>query len=260
MPTLLELQHAMRRSLVQHDDEAAAAMLAEHITSDRLNIYRNTFFLGLTKTLRLCYPVVRRLVGDDFFDGVAQLFITQHPPKAAYLDQYGSEFPDFLCSFLPAASLVYLADVARLEWAINCALHAPDIEPLDLSELAAIEPDDQSRLALVAHPSVRLLRADYPVGDIWRAVLAGDDEALTNINLEAGPVHLLTERRTTGVEVVQLEGPAWRFMAELCAGHPMQAALEIAGDFDCPTALAEHLAFGRFVAFEITRDAVTTSH
>ncbi|MEW6640639.1 HvfC/BufC N-terminal domain-containing protein [Bradyrhizobium elkanii] len=259
MPTLLELQNAMRRSLVQHDDGAVAAMLAGHIANDRLDIYRNTFFLGLTKALRLCYPVVRRLVGDDFFNGAAQLFIARHPPGAAYLDQYGGEFPEFLRSFPPAASLVYLADVARLEWAINCAIHAPDVEPLNLSNLAAIEPGEQDRVAFVAHPSVRLLRADYPVDDIWRGVLADDDGALANIDIETGSVHLLTERRRTDVEVVRLDEPAWRFMTELCAGHPMQVALDIAGDFDCSTALAEHLALGRFVAFGITHDAVTTS-
>ena len=32
----------------------------------------------------------------------------------------------------PAAALAYLADVARLEWAVSRAIHAADREPLDL--------------------------------------------------------------------------------------------------------------------------------
>jgi len=41
MPTLLELQTAMQASLVHRDNEAVSAMLAGHITADRLDIYRN---------------------------------------------------------------------------------------------------------------------------------------------------------------------------------------------------------------------------
>jgi Putative DNA-binding domain len=261
MPTLLELQHAMRRSLVLHDDEAVSLLLADDVARDRLDIYRNTIASGLTKTLRLSFPAVERLVGADFFDGAARRFIVENPPRAAYLDRYGGEFPDFLRDFPPAASLAYLADVARLEWAVNCAIHAPDVETLELAELAAVAPDDQGRVSFVAHPAVRLLRADYPADDIWRAVLAGDDGALTSLDVDAGPVHLLVERRATGVEVVRLDKPAWRFVAELCAGRSLQSALERAGELDSSTALAEHLAVGRFAGFRLTTpEAMSASH
>src|SRR5262249_4376064 len=124
LPTLLELKPAMRASLVDRDDGAAAAMLAENVPTDRLNIYRNTFVTGVTKALRLSYPAVDKLVGADFFEGAAGLFIARHPPRSAYLDEYGADFPEFLRDFQPAASLVDLADVARLGWAVNRAIHA----------------------------------------------------------------------------------------------------------------------------------------
>ena len=57
-------------------------MLADGSSPDRLDIYRNTVLVGLTKALQLNYPAVRRLVGTDFFDGAAQLFIAEHPPRA----------------------------------------------------------------------------------------------------------------------------------------------------------------------------------
>ena len=252
MPTLRELQNAMCRSLVQQDDEAVSPLLADGVAPDRLDIYRNTILSGLTKALRLSFPAVQRLVGADFFDGAARLFILEHPSRAAYLDLYGEEFPEFLRKFPPAASLTYLADVARLEWAVNCAIHACDVVPLELAELAAIKAEDQSRVGFVAHPSVHLLRTHYPVDHIWQAVLAGDEGTLTSLSVDSGPICLLVERRTTGVEVVRLDEPAWHFLTALCAGRPLQAALDMATDFDAPTALAEHLAVGRFVAFELT--------
>ncbi len=86
MPTLLELQYAMRSSLVQDDDEAASALLAAGVALDRLNIYRNTIVTGLTKSLRLSFPAVERLVGAEFFDGAVRHFIAAYPPRAAYLE------------------------------------------------------------------------------------------------------------------------------------------------------------------------------
>ena len=37
--------------------------------------------LALTNTLRLNYPAVQRLVGEDFFAAAADIFITQEPPR-----------------------------------------------------------------------------------------------------------------------------------------------------------------------------------
>jgi hypothetical protein len=181
VPTLLELQRAMRASLVDRDDGPASALLAENVPADRLNIYRNTFVTGVTKALRLSYPAIHQLVGNDFFEGAARLFIAQHPPCAAYLDDYGADFPQFLRGFQPAATLEYLPDVARLEWAVNRAIHAADVEPLDVKRLKALPPEDQVRVCFAPHPSITLLCADYPVDVIWRGVLHGDDAALRGV-------------------------------------------------------------------------------
>jgi len=251
VPTLLELQRAMRASLIDRDDGAAAAMLAENVGADRLSIYRNTFVIGVTKALRLSYPAVHRLVGAEFFEGTAGRFITQQPPRTAYLDQYGADFPEFLRNFQPAASLVYLADVARLEWAVNRAIHAADVAPLALARLAALAPEDQARVRFVPHPSIALVHAGYPADVIWRGVLGGDDAALAAVDLDAGPVRLLVERRDAGAEVSRLDDAAWRFAAALCDGRPLAAVFAGAADPRADALLAEHLAAGRFVDFRL---------
>jgi hypothetical protein len=261
MPTLREVQKAMHGSLVAGDDGAMTAFLADPAVVDRINIYRNTFLMGLTKALQLCFPAVQRLVGGEFFDGVAQHFVTQHPPREAYLNHYGADFPAFLGQFQPAASLPYLPDVARLEWAVNGALHCVDTDPLDLQRLALVPPDEQGRLRLVGHPSVHLLRLDYPADAIWRAVLAEDDRQLGAIDIEGGPVHLLVERGEGGVQVVRLETPAWQFAERLLAGDPIELALDTSVSFDASAALADHFASGRFISFELApRDVVSHAH
>jgi hypothetical protein len=260
MPTLHEWQTAMRRSLVDNDQASAAAMLAARIPPERLDIYRNTFVMTVTKALHLCYPAIEKLVGEAFFEGAAQLFMIEHPPRVAWLDQYGEGFPGFLRTFGPAASVCYLHDVARLEWAVHCSLHAQEAEPLDPATLATVAPELQGRIRLIAAPSLALLRLSYPADTIWRAVLLGDDEALARIAFDCGLVHLLIERRASGVEVTRLDRRSWQFLARLSAGDPLELVLaNVQGDsaFDSASAVAEHLAAGRFSGFELGPHSTT---
>lgn len=250
---LLELQHAMRRSLVAGDDSAASTYVVagEFSAAERLAVYRNTFASVLTNALRLSYPAIHRLVGADFFEGAARVFMKERPPHSACLDDYGADFAEFLSRFPPAATLEYLPDVARLEWAVNRALHAPDVKPLDLAQLAEIGLKDNALVHFVPHPSVSLVHADYPVDVIWRGVLERDDAALAGIDLSAGPIRLMVERVPAGVEARRMNESEWRFATALCAGRPLGAAIDEAPDLDIHVLLAEHLAAGRFVEFAI---------
>jgi Putative DNA-binding domain len=249
MPTLLETQLAMRESVVRGDKAAIAAMLG--VASERLDIHRNTILVTLTKALQLGFPAVRKLVGEAFFEATAQLFIAQNPPRTAWLDRYGEAYPDFLQSLPQAASVPYLADVARLERAVSRALHAADIVRLDPARLGAVAPKHRGRIRLIAEPSIGLLHLDYPADAIWRAVLGGDDAALGAINPGSGEALLLIERRRDGVDVARLPDKEWRFLTSLCAGQPIDAAIEPDSDFDVAGALAGHLAKGRFTGFEL---------
>ena len=253
MPTLFEVQRALRRSLVERDgDEAAAYILSDGLAPGaRLHIYRNTSIGALTIALRLSYPAVHRLVGAEFFDGAAKIFIKTEPPRSAHLDEYGAAFPDFLAGFSPAASLAYLSGVARLEWALSRALHAPDAAALDMSRLFVAGAADHGRIVFVPHPSIGFIQADYPVDAIWRAVLAQDDAAMAAIDLGSGPVWLLVQRLETGVDVMRISKREWRFATQLCSGRPLQAALDMAPGLGAATVLAGHFAAGRFIGYRL---------
>ncbi|MDE2165270.1 MAG: putative DNA-binding domain-containing protein [Alphaproteobacteria bacterium] len=254
MPTLHELQNDVARGLIGRDTAAAAL----HVVGDglapaaRLAVYRNTIVAGLTTALRLSYPAVHRLVGAAFFESAAQLFLEARPPRAACLDDYDPGFADFLAGFAPAAAIPYLAGVARFDWAVSRALHAPDAAALDPAALGAVDAADEKRLRLVPHPSVGLVRADHPVDAIWRAVLAQDDAAMAAIDLAAGPVFLRVRRDAGGgADIARLEPASWRFTASLCAGATLHDAIQAAGEVDAATLLATHLIDGVFTAFTV---------
>jgi len=258
-PTLLELQHAVYRSVVEHDDaEAAACIVADGIDpAARLGIYRHTFASVLTNALRLSFPAVHRLVAAECFEGAARLFIEEELPRYANLDDYGAGFPEFLARFPPVAALAYLPDVARLEWTVSRALHAPDAPPLDVGRLEALKEVEQARVQFAPHPAAALMRTDHPADSIWRAVLAQDDAALAAIDPASGRVWLLVHRTESGVEVTRLSEAAWRFTEALFSGHPLHSALEDAPGAEAHVLLAEHLAAGRFAGFGVSDTAIS---
>jgi len=252
-PALLELQRALRASFLSYGDgEISVHVVDAGIgAGERLDIYRNTFASVLTNALRLSYPAVHRLVGADFFQGAARIFIARHLPTGACLDDYGGAFPAFLSGFEPASSLTYLPDVARLEWAVNRALHAADTDALDARRLAALGDAERARVRLLPHPSLGLIHARCPVDAVWRAVLDEDDAALSTINLGDGPVWLLVQRLATGIDLRRMSESAWRFTAALCAAASLVDALGEAPDLDAAELLSEHLAAGRFAGFHL---------
>ena len=253
VPTLLEIQTAMRHSLLDNDDVTVAATLGDALVlPDRVSIYRNTSRTALINALRLNFPAVQRLVGEDFFAAAADKFIVREPPQTAWLDLYGESFPEFLQSFEPAATLIYLPDVARLERAVCHAFHAVDAEPLDYSQLLDIEPSIQGRVCFTAHPSVSLVFSPYPVDAIWHAVLAQDDATLAAINLLAGAVRLLVERRAGEIEVTRMGERQWKFADALFTGHSLSTALALADDPNAVGWLAAHLTAGHLSDFAVS--------
>lgn len=261
MPTLRDIQHRFRASMLGIGSGAVEPFIVADgmAAADRVAIYRNTYVAVLTRALRLSYPAVGHLVGDAFFDQAARAFIAEQPARSAWLDEYGEGFAEFLADFRSADAVPYLAEVAALEWAVACALHAEDRRPLDLSRLAALSSDEQPRAMFAAHPAASLLRTLFPVDAIWRAVLARDEAAMAAVDLAAGPRCLLVRPSLRGVDVDSLSEPDWQFTRELFAGRSLQEALDAAPDVDASVLLGRHFTDGLFTEFRLAGGEVEPS-
>lgn len=241
MPTLPELQYGFRRHLLEEPDEAlASAVLGDGMTPDaRLRIYRNHVAYSLRAALATTFPVVVRLVGEEFFGGMTRPFIARHPPRSPCLHEYGDQFPDFVADFAPAASLPYLPDVGRLEWAMNAAYHADAERPLDAAILLGLDPASLAQIRLRLQPAVGIVDSAYPVDTIWRANQADGDGS--GVDLATGPRSLLVWRQDNDAVFRQLDPGGSVFVGGLLSGESMamaaEGALAAASDFDLAGAL-----------------------
>lgn len=188
----------------------------------RFSVYRNNVAHSLTEALAKRFPVIKRLVGDDFFTAMGRIYAEAHRPKSPVLLAWGDSFPVFLAGFPPLASYPYMADVARIEYARGVAFHAADAAPARPERLAGVDP---SKLHLRLHPSVQVLRLDHPAVSIWqhnqpgatpeRLTLAGAETALvlrdTAFNV---PVHAISEGDAVMVDHIRM-GASLSAAAEL---------------------------------------------
>jgi len=133
----------------------------------RFDVYRNNVHAGLIDALQAAFPVTCRLTGEDFFRALARDFLRQHLPGGAALHDYGTQLPDFIRDFLPAAELPWLGDVAALEHAWWQAYGAADAPALTMDALAQIDIERLLALRATLHPALRLLDSMHPVHTIW---------------------------------------------------------------------------------------------
>lgn len=251
MSMLLELQRDMRAALLAGIDAAPSAVIGGTLSaSSRMRIYRNNMLGNLTGALRLTFPAIERLVGADFFAGAAARFISATPPASADLYEYGAAFPAFLAAFEPAKGLPYLPDVARLEWAISLALHAPRAPALTPDALRVVPEQDQPSLIFVAHPSLSLLALGHPAKAIWEAVLTEDPAAravrLAAIDIAAAGDILAILHGTDGLVLLQLSAAAYDLARALIEGRCLADALDLARPEDAAALLGGLIGHGVF--------------
>lgn len=253
MQSLAELQRSFATALLDPALPAPLGLVGPDgkPSSRRFAVYRNNVIVGLTQTLKDAYPVVHRIVGSEFFLALARAYVVGDLPRSPRLFDYGAGLPEFIGRFEPASVLPYLADVARIERAWIEAYHAAESTPIGLSVFADIAPDRLPAIALVLHPSVRIVCSQFPALTIWQ--LNVDGGVPGPVDLAAVRENALVVRPEASVEVRSIPNGSPEFIRALASGRPLLAAFEeaIAADptFDLSANLSDLIQAGGVVAF-----------
>jgi hypothetical protein len=254
---ICDLQACFSTQLKQRGAAAPAGL----IRPKRFRVYRNTFFATLIDALRARYPVTERLVGEEFFNAAAALFIEAQPPSSPVLIDYGEGFSAFLGSFEPACTVPYLADVARLEWFRHRAYHAADANALQPSDLASAPPDRVSALTFEFHPSVSLIFSPYPIVSICES--NAHDAETRKIGPDLPEEAALIVRSGYDTLVVRLGEAEYAFAASLAKGATLAEAAARGAEhpgFDLAAALANLIAAGAFCNFTFSSSEIGDAH
>jgi uncharacterized protein (UPF0276 family) len=226
--------------------DAAISDIAHPAAADRLAIYRGNLTANWDKALSSAYPVIRQLVGADFFTALARAYGKAYPSQDPDLNRLGEHFAVFLQGFEHAADHPYLPDMARLEWALHRAWYAPDAPVLDGAVLAGLTPEQLESSRLVPHPSSFLLHSPWAIGPLW---LAHQQATAFPQELQTES-HLLVTRPRWQAEMTTLSHASFAALEALSEGksfgEALDAAFALEENFDLGTHLKQWLAAGAF--------------
>lgn len=211
----------------------------------RYDVYRNNVVVSLSEALAAAYPVVKKLVGEEFFTAMAGAHVRQFPPKTPLMIHYGQDFPRFLAGFPPVSHLPYLPDVARLERARRMAYHGADAAPCPPEKLAELEGNKLFSTQFIMHPTLHIIRSKYPVFSIWRYNSTDDQSPLP----EGGEMVLIS--RANDKLNMQLINRSTAIFIEALPEHTLGVAIDKATtqepEFNLTTNLTDLLSAGLLV-------------
>ncbi|WP_424942778.1 putative DNA-binding domain-containing protein [Aliiroseovarius crassostreae] len=230
-------QTDFRRAMLDPNTPAPEGLVNPDGTqaNKRFNVYRNNVAHSLATALAEGFPVLVKLLGEEFFRQMALVYLRIHPPASQLMMHYGAAMPQFLVGFPGTVHLKYLPDVAKLELALRRAYHAGDGDAIDPADLTVLDQADLMDARLTLAPAVEVLRSDFPALSIWDYNMQGGPSPVM------APEDILISRKGFDPIAQRLPQGGATFVNTLLKGSSFGTALGLAtsemADFDLTTTL-----------------------
>ena len=220
---------------------------------------------GAALRLADVYLVVAVLAGDrEALAALARRLWHEAPPLHGDLALWGDGLPALIAAEVPLADWPWLADLARLDWALHRAAQAADgwLAQADLPPgLSALAEPEAVHHQLLLQPGLAVLRSSWPVVALWQAHPCADtvDAALDAPASRVQAVEAALAwgtgecaavgRRGWHADVQRLSAAEAGFMLAVLDGQTLGDALEAAGEgFDFASWLQRALQSGWIIA------------
>jgi hypothetical protein len=246
MPSLSDTQALFRDAVTGGPPDAVLAGLrCPADPQGRLDIYRRHHRESFRRHLRGRYPTLEWLLGTDQLVALADDTLRRAPPRSPSMAEYGQELVDTVLARGEALP-PYIADVARLDWALGCISVATDSSPIGIDALASVVADQLEHVTLTLQPGLAHVTTAWPVDGLVQLRLA--DAAPEQLAFAAHHTHLELRGARGRFTLRRLAAAELAFRARLAAGeslgHAAELALALEASFDVAAALAALFAEG----------------
>lgn len=221
-------------ALVDSNTSNASGLRGKSLASRGLQAYRSHGLALGERALRAAYPVVAQLMGEENFAALAPHFWRARPPTCGDMGQWGDGLAKFLTTAPQLADEPFLADVARIEWALHRASFAAD-SSADFTSFELLSAAPPATPSLKFSPGAWLLDSAFPVVTLIHAHrLPAEDrnQALAHAAALLGSgtgEKALVWREGFKPQLRHISATEHALLVALQAGHSLEAALTQAG-------------------------------
>lgn len=230
MIALEELQRQFQ-SFVLGGDFAILRSVVESPHGDsgpRLAIYHDAYRIRLCEALGDTFGTLREHLGPTDFDALCARYVACEPSTVRNVRWYGAGLADFLESARPYDERPWLAELARLDWALVGAFDAADLPPVTLEAMTRLSAEAWPVLAFEFHPSVARLTLSTNAPSMRRATDNG--EVLPEARRLDAAVEWLVWRQDARTNYRSLQSPEAAALDGALAGTPFAALCAQAGE------------------------------
>ena len=260
--SLLALQQQALLAALFGAPQDASKLIAAYAHGDwarGLKAYQGNGHALARCSLQGAFPVLAQLLGEESFEALACALWHAQPPRRGDMALWGEALPAFVAASAQLADEPYLADVARVEWALHRAASAADVGP-ELATLALLTTHPPAQLFLRLAPGTAVVASAYPVASIVTAHLEANptlEEAGRRLRAGQSEAALVWRQGFKPRLRAALPGEAV-FVAALLSGASLAAALDQAGPLDFPPWLGQAVHSGLLLAVTTAPAATAT--
>jgi hypothetical protein len=252
MSTLAAQQQALLAALFVWPPDDAINNIATYAGNTRargLKAYQANGHASAERSLLAAYPVLMQLLGQESLYALARALWHAQPPVRGDLAQWGAGLCDFVRASEQLAGEPYLADIARVEWALHACASAAN-QPQEMASFALLTQHDPGELQLQLAPGCAVVPSAWPVASIMSAHLTNEPslaEAGRRLRAGAGEAAVIWRADLRPRVRAAIAGEAG-FLVALLGNYSLSEALDAAPvlDFNAwlPMAVQTQLLLG----------------
>lgn len=240
MKTLEATQKKLYESLIRNKSSDYSFISSKN-PEDRLAVYKQTIFDVLVRALKLTYPGIWGLLGEDCAGNLAKAFCykAKNLPSSGCLDDWGSEFPRFISEQESLKELPYLKDYGDYEWLKHLSYSAASAELLNVDVLNALSEDRLQSIGFTFHPSIYMIKSEYALDEIEALIEKPSSSELNSVTKKTYGI-IVQSNYIVLTHWVAVD--LWFFIETLLSGFSLdkayQSVIEQYPEFDLTSAIS----------------------
>ena len=217
-----------------------AIFSAENADEPALQVYQNNYRENGLNALRIEFPTLAHLLGEDNFRPMMMDYIKKYPKSDYNWSSFGLHVDEFLRSSDILEEMPFLLEVAQLDWHFRTIEKMRDVA-FDPSSFQLMQTHPSDQLAFVAAPGSQIITAFFPIDMLvqlpivsgtehYHALLENTKKAIGAAIKSAQPRSFLLWRREYQ-PCIQVLSDKQRLAYERLTNNALvQDVLEVAGD------------------------------